>query len=103
MIPRFSQPDRFDIAREGPAHLSFGHGAHYCLGAPLARIELKAVFSAAGVPSRDVARRPARATPDAFRFGDRRPDQTASGMVEPADKAGRVPPGRLSEAGRAAV
>jgi len=41
----FPSPDRFDIAREGPAHLSFGHGAHYCLGAPLARIELKAVFS----------------------------------------------------------
>jgi hypothetical protein len=41
----FPGPDRFDIAREGPAHLSFGHGAHYCLGAPLARIELQAVFS----------------------------------------------------------
>ena len=41
----FPSPDRFDIAREGPAHLSFGHGAHYCLGAPLARIELNAVFS----------------------------------------------------------
>src|SRR5271165_5162365 len=41
----FPSPDRFDIAREGPAHLSFGHGAHYCLGAPLARIELQAVFS----------------------------------------------------------
>ncbi len=40
----FPSPDRFDIAREGPAHLSFGHGAHYCLGAPLARIELQAVF-----------------------------------------------------------
>jgi cytochrome P450 len=41
----FPSPDRFDIAREGPAHLSFGHGGHYCLGAPLARIELQAVFS----------------------------------------------------------
>lgn len=41
----FPSPDRFDIIREGPAHLSFGHGAHYCLGAPLARIELQAVFS----------------------------------------------------------
>ena len=41
----FPSPDRFDITRQGPAHLSFGHGARYCLGAPLARIELQAVFS----------------------------------------------------------
>jgi cytochrome P450 len=41
----FPSPDRFDITRQGPAHLSFGHGAHYCLGAPLARIELQAVFA----------------------------------------------------------
>lgn len=40
----FPSPDRFDVTRQGPAHVSFGHGAHYCLGAPLARIELQAVF-----------------------------------------------------------
>jgi len=40
----FPSPDRFDVTRPGPAHASFGHGAHYCLGAPLARIELQAVF-----------------------------------------------------------
>jgi cytochrome P450 len=41
----FPGPDRFDVTRQGQAHLSFGHGSHYCLGAPLARIELQAVFS----------------------------------------------------------
>jgi pentalenolactone synthase len=41
----FTSPDSLDVTRQGPAHLTFGHGAHYCLGAPLARIELQAVFS----------------------------------------------------------
>jgi cytochrome P450 len=46
----FTSPGCFDITRDGPGHLSFGHGAHYCIGAPLARIELQAVFSQ--VPAR---------------------------------------------------
>lgn len=36
----FENPDRLDFDRGGRLHLSFGRGAHYCLGAPLARIEL---------------------------------------------------------------
>ena len=33
------QPETLDLAREDNPHLAFGHGAHYCLGAPLARME----------------------------------------------------------------
>jgi cytochrome P450 len=36
---RFTQPDALDLARAPNPHLAFGHGPHYCLGAPLARLE----------------------------------------------------------------
>jgi cytochrome P450 len=40
----FSDPDRFDPERSPNEHIAFGFGAHFCLGAPLARIEAKHVF-----------------------------------------------------------
>jgi len=36
---QFDEPDRLDVARRGSRHLAFGHGAHVCLGASLARLE----------------------------------------------------------------
>ncbi len=41
----FTDPDRVDLARTGAAHVGFGYGLHYCLGAALARLELKTVYS----------------------------------------------------------
>ncbi|MEV7315298.1 cytochrome P450 [Streptomyces microflavus] len=38
---RYSDASRFDITRDARGHIAFGHGIHYCLGAPLARIEAR--------------------------------------------------------------
>jgi len=41
----FVDPDALDIGRKQTAHLTFGYGARYCIGAQLARTELKAAFA----------------------------------------------------------
>ncbi|WP_375761389.1 cytochrome P450 [Corallococcus exercitus] len=38
---RFKDPDTFDMDREGVNNMPFGHGIHFCLGAPLARLEAR--------------------------------------------------------------
>jgi cytochrome P450 len=43
---RFDQPDRLDLRRMDTHHMSFAAGAHYCLGAALARIEGEIAFAA---------------------------------------------------------
>jgi cytochrome P450 len=45
--PEFtSSPDVLDIRRGAPGHLAFGHGVHHCLGAPLARMEMRIAWPA---------------------------------------------------------
>lgn len=42
---RFRDPDALDLSRGGGGHLALGHGIHFCLGAPLARLEGRIAFS----------------------------------------------------------
>jgi cytochrome P450 len=54
---QFDEPERFDVAREPNRHIAFGYGIHFCVGAPLARLEAQiAVPALASLPELALAR-----------------------------------------------
>ncbi len=72
---RFPEPDRLDIQREEKRHLSFGFGIHFCLGAPLARLEAQVAFelTVRRFPSLTLAGKPERGGTFALRGLQRLP------------------------------
>ena len=58
---RFTDPDRFDASRGETTHVAFGGGVHFCVGAPLARLEIEASLAAIAriAPGLEQVREPA--------------------------------------------
>lgn len=61
---RFERPDQLDLTRDPNPHLTFGLGTHYCLGAPLARLELALSLRALARTFPELRRRDPEANPE---------------------------------------
>ena len=83
----FDDADIFDVGRDPNRHLAFGFGAHYCLGAHLARIEGRALYSRAG-PSLPVDR--AGGQPEYMRDAVRRRTQAPADPVHDGVSAAKI-------------
>ncbi len=59
---RFPEPERFDVERGDASHVAFGGGIHFCLGAPLARLEIETTLGllAGRLPELRLAEAPVR-------------------------------------------
>ena len=78
----FEDPYTFDITRDPNPHLAFGgHGAHYCIGANLARLEVQLIFDALADHAPDIAKA-RRAAPAPARLDQRH--QGAAGQLRPS-------------------
>ena len=75
----FAEPDRFDVSRSPNDHLAFGYGAHFCLGAQLARLELRVMFDELleRLPSLELAGEPRRLRSNIFTGYERLPVRIA--------------------------
>lgn len=68
----FREPERFDVTRQPNNHLSFGFGTHFCLGAALARLEIRVFFEELVRRARSIELAPGAAPvemPNAFVYG----------------------------------
>ncbi|MCJ0869668.1 cytochrome P450 [Streptomyces sp. AP-93] len=79
---RFGEPDRLDLDRDTSGHLALGHGIHYCVGAPLARIETEIALAALLERFADLDLDPTEAEAGAGAGARWRPSLRARGLIE---------------------
>ena len=82
---KYDRPEAFDIRQGDPRHLAFGHGIHFCLGAPLARMEGRVAFATLlrRFPAMRLAVPPSRTA-----LGPRRRARAAGPFPAPGDAGG---------------